>query len=36
MMKVCGADLSVCLKTDENAILLRDLDNLKAFEPIVP
>ena len=35
MMKVCCADLSVCLKTDENAILLRDLDNLKAFEPIV-
>ncbi len=36
MMKICGADLSVCLKTDENELLLRDLDNLKAFEAIVP
>jgi len=36
MMKICGADLSVCLNTEQNKLLLRDLDYFKAFEPIIP
>ena len=31
MMSKCGVDLSVCLNIDENQVLQKDLDYLKAF-----